>query len=249
MAGDWIKVETCLPDKPEVHQIAQELGIDPDAVVGKLIRVWSYFDTHTEDGNAPNVTRALLERYTCNAGIVQAMVNAGWMVAENGTLSLPHFDRHNGQTGKRRALTKDRVARHRNASVTQKVLPEKRREEGEKKNTPLPPKGADVRSKAIQAIPESLAARPGCQAAVMDWWDYKRERGQTYKPRGWKALMASLESGDLGADGGVAAIRASMAANYAGLFAPKPGQNGTGKPWGGQIPPDGGVLRFNIREA
>ncbi len=40
MAGDWIKVQHVTPDKPEVWQIADRLDIDPDAVVGKLIRVW-----------------------------------------------------------------------------------------------------------------------------------------------------------------------------------------------------------------
>ena len=42
MAGDWIKVEDCLPDKPEVVGIADYMGIDQDAVVGKLIRLWAW---------------------------------------------------------------------------------------------------------------------------------------------------------------------------------------------------------------
>ena len=39
MAGDWIKFELTTMDKPEVCQIADVAGIDPDAVVGKLMRV------------------------------------------------------------------------------------------------------------------------------------------------------------------------------------------------------------------
>ena len=39
MAGDWLKVEVATPDKPEIWLIAEELQIDPDAVVGKLLRV------------------------------------------------------------------------------------------------------------------------------------------------------------------------------------------------------------------
>jgi hypothetical protein len=53
MAGDWIKFDTSTPDKPEVFEMAAELGIDPDAVVGKLLRVWKWFDQQTTDGNAP----------------------------------------------------------------------------------------------------------------------------------------------------------------------------------------------------
>ena len=33
--ANWIKVEFSTPDKPEVFTIAQAMGIDPDAVVGK----------------------------------------------------------------------------------------------------------------------------------------------------------------------------------------------------------------------
>ena len=33
MAGDWMKVEVALPDKPEVWAMSQTLDIDPDAVV------------------------------------------------------------------------------------------------------------------------------------------------------------------------------------------------------------------------
>ena len=56
MAGDWIKFELTTMDKPEVCQIADVAGIDPDAVVGKLMRVWGWFDQQTEDGNAPSLS-------------------------------------------------------------------------------------------------------------------------------------------------------------------------------------------------
>lgn len=137
----WIKVDTSTSDKPEVWEIATTLGIDPDAVVGKLVRLWCWFDAHSVDGNAPSVTRALLDRVTGVTGFCAAVEKAGWLT-DNGTLmSLPHFDRHNGETAKQRALTTKRVEKHRkqcNApSVTHSVtsaLPEKRREE-EKNNT------------------------------------------------------------------------------------------------------------------
>jgi hypothetical protein len=126
MAGDWIKFETATLDKPEVWAIATELNIDPDAVVGKLLRVWAWFDTHSEDGNAPIVTSALLDRNCCVTGFVEAMVNCGWMVKKDGMLSLPNFERHNGQTAKSRILTAKRVAKHKsNASSVTSALPER----------------------------------------------------------------------------------------------------------------------------
>ena len=163
MAGNWIKFDTSTSDKPEVWAIAESLGIDPDAVVGKLLRVWAWFDDQTEKGNAPIVTRALLDRKVGVTGFVTAMVAAGWMVETDGLLTLPNFDRHNGQTAKNRILTAKRVAAHKksnaggnakgNAAIVTGALPreEKRREEKKNTHTHTPAR----RSEAI--IPDDLA--------------------------------------------------------------------------------------------
>ena len=139
MAGDWIKIEHALPDKPEVMEIANSLRIDADAVVGKLIRVWTWFDIHTENGNANVTMTALLDRYTGVTGFVTEMQKVGWITENSGVLTINKFERHNGQTAKNRANTNRRVAKLRkcnDSSVTnvttqalQKPLPEKRREE------------------------------------------------------------------------------------------------------------------------
>ena len=44
MAGEWIKIERSTMDKPEILRVARILGIDKDAVLGKLIRLWAWFD-------------------------------------------------------------------------------------------------------------------------------------------------------------------------------------------------------------
>jgi hypothetical protein len=117
MAGYWIKFDTSTSDKPEVWFIAEQLSIDPDAVVGKLLRVWAWFDDHTEKGNAPSVTKALLDRRVGVSGFCAAMIAAGWMVEDGGVLSVPNFDRHNGKTAKSRCLTAKRVANHKNGNA------------------------------------------------------------------------------------------------------------------------------------
>jgi len=136
MAGDWLKFETSTLDKPEVWAIAQTLGIDPDAVVGKLLRVWSWFDQQSTSGNAPSVTKALLDRASGVTGFCDAVIKAGWMLDDGENISLPNFERHNGKTAKTRAQTGKRVKDHRftveqdcNAPSVTKALPEKRREE------------------------------------------------------------------------------------------------------------------------
>ena len=129
MAGDWMKIELELPDKPEVHSIAGILNLDPDCVVGKLIRVWQWFDKHTTDGNAYGVTYSLLDRITNVTGFSEAMSFVGWLEQKDKYLVMPKFDRHTSESAKTRALTNKRVAKLRNAANVTKTLPEKRREE------------------------------------------------------------------------------------------------------------------------
>jgi hypothetical protein len=81
------------------------------------------------DGNDLGVTLSFLDRLTNCPGFADAHVSVGWLISRNGRLSVPNFDRHNGQTAKSRALTKDRVKRSRNGTSVTKALPEKRREE------------------------------------------------------------------------------------------------------------------------
>ena len=132
MAGDWMKIELELADKPEVHYIASLTKLDPDAVIGKLIRVWAWFDKHTTDGNAQGVTFALIDRMVSHVGFGEAMQFAGWLNQRGTVLSIPKFVRHNGESAKKRALTTERVQRHRNAASVTKTFPEKRREEKRK---------------------------------------------------------------------------------------------------------------------
>lgn len=148
MAGDWIKIEHAMTDKPEVYQMAGILKIDPDSVVGKLIRLWVWCDQQTVDGNALGVTEIVIDRITHCKGFSDALRKVDWLQVRSGSLVIPRFDRHNGQTAKARALTNERVAKSRagrNAGVTknvtlsplQKPLPEKRREEYLKPLTPF----------------------------------------------------------------------------------------------------------------
>lgn len=145
MAGDWIKMRTDLATDPAVIAIADDTGLDEDSVVGKLHRLWSWADQQTEDGNARGnakgnargVTEKWIDRYLGAQGFARAMASAGWLEIYDDGIVFPDFQKHNGQTGKRRALTAKRVATCKakkgnaigNAEVTQEALPreEKRR--------------------------------------------------------------------------------------------------------------------------
>jgi hypothetical protein len=210
MAGDWIKFETATSDKPEVWAMAQSLGIDADAVVGKLLRVWAWFDQQTQEGNAvgngasvtSSVTKALLDRRVGVSGFCDSMILSGWMADDGQSLTLPNFDRHNGKTAKTRAMTAKRVATHKaksNAgSVTSSVsdaLPreEKRREEI---NTPLPPQGEEDPSKGKPKTkrrpsettgefqPPKRFDTPEVRQALADFESMRLRAGKRIKDRG-----------------------------------------------------------------
>jgi hypothetical protein len=129
VAGDWIKIDISTPDKPEIDRMATILKLDHDSVVGKCIRVWIWADLQSVDGNALSVTETFLDRLTYCPGFSEALRQVGWLTGREGRLSIPNFDRHNGQTAKNRALTSKRVKKSRNAETVTKSLPEKRREE------------------------------------------------------------------------------------------------------------------------
>lgn len=114
MAGDWLKMDCSTPDKPEVLAITARMGWDDaDLTVGKLFRVWRWFDQQTTNGNAVGVTSALLDRIAGVSGFAQAMQSVGWLIVLDTGLELPNFEKHNGATAKARAQTAKRVANHR----------------------------------------------------------------------------------------------------------------------------------------
>jgi hypothetical protein len=231
----WIKFETCTSDKPEVWQIAQSLGIDPDAVVGKLLRVWAWFDEQTEDGNAPSVTKALLDRNVGVTGFVTSMLQVGWMVEEDGQLSIPNFGRHNGDTAKKRALTAKRVSESRgnskdvtqvkqncNATSVTGALPReekiREREEEKKDKTipPLSPKGERLKFDASKvSLPIQTEA---FKEAWNLWCQHRTEIKKPLKPTSCDQQLKQLA--EWGEARAIAAIRYTVAKGWQGIQEP-----------------------------
>jgi len=112
MADFWIKLEKNTPDKPEIFEMAEILSIDPDAVLGKLIRVWCWVDSNSSDGHIKSVTPVLIDRLTMSQGFADAMKAVGWL-DEN---SIPNFDRHLGESAKKRAKDAERKRKSRTSS-------------------------------------------------------------------------------------------------------------------------------------
>lgn len=127
MAGDWIKMRCNLLDDPAVLAISAVVGLDEYAVTGRLLKLWSWADQQTTDGNARGVTnvtaRAWLDRYLSCPGLADALVAVGWLEIDESGMRIPNFDRHNGQSGKQRAVTSKRVKKHREQCNAETVTP------------------------------------------------------------------------------------------------------------------------------
>lgn len=172
MAGDWIKMECCTPEKSEVLAMTAILGWDePDLTVGKLFRLWRWFDQQTLDGNARGVTSALLDRVIGVSGFCAAMAEVGWLVINDDGISLPNFNRHNGSTAKNRAVTAKRVAAHRsnagsNAAIVTAPLAREEKRREEVIHTPPTPIGVvPPKPRAVRKCPESFEVT----ADLADW--------------------------------------------------------------------------------
>ncbi|GKX40307.1 hypothetical protein SOASR014_40460 [Pectobacterium carotovorum subsp. carotovorum] len=237
MASSWIKVEVITPDKPEIHRMAEALNIDPDAVLGKLVRIWAWADQQTIDGNAGCVTKSVLDRIAFVTGFADSLIKVGWLVSDGDLLVFPNFERHNGESSKKRALTNRRVAEHRKV-VTQKVtqqalqkaLPEEEEEEDIKDKPPLTP----PKQKKEFPYPDNLNVE-----AWGEWKQYRKDlKLKAYAPTSRSEGAAitnliNLSGGDRQRQEEI--IKQSMANCWQGLFELKP--SGAGNRSGDPLTP------------
>jgi len=226
----WIKIESCTPDKPEIFAMADRLGISPENVLGGLVRFWVWADQQSVDGYAISVTKTILDRITSVHGMGDAMIHAGWLDDNDGVLSLPNFDRHNGKSAKARALAAKRMEKHRsgcNALVTLQTSPEKRREE--KKETLTngdAPKRRTSKKDTVgsrrfyDGIPEALCT-PAFLSAWMLWIDHRIGIPKKFSDNAVALQLKKL--GEMGEDQAIAAIEFSVMNGYQGIFEPKGG--------------------------
>lgn len=149
MVGEWLKFEKSTLDKPEVLAVAAALNWDADMAIGKFVRMWCWFDTHTVNGDARGVTPALLDSILRVTGFVAEAQKAGWLEVHEWGIRLPKFDTHCGETAKQRALGAKRNAAYRasnakgDAATVTDASPreEKKREEKKEQKQKTAPDG------------------------------------------------------------------------------------------------------------
>lgn len=109
----WIKIETGLPSKLEVIKLCQELEMNRREVIGLLTEFWIFADANITDGDMGCVTIESLNDFFGVTHFAQAMHKVGWLEISEGNISIPNWDRHHGQSAKKRAESARTSALHR----------------------------------------------------------------------------------------------------------------------------------------
>jgi hypothetical protein len=107
MAGEWIPYDVCLPHKPEVLELVDRTGLQPDQVVGRLLMLWGWAALNSSDGTARMSVRLLAKLCGGDEEFWREVESVGWLVidAENGTVAIPGWERRFSQAAKSRALS------------------------------------------------------------------------------------------------------------------------------------------------
>lgn len=114
----WIEVETTTVAKPEVIGLAASLGISRAHALGLLVVWWSWCDQNMTDGVTRYVTRDAIDDLVGHVGFAAALESVGWLAFVGSDVSIPRFDRHHGNSAKKRRQAAERQRRHRDR-VTQ----------------------------------------------------------------------------------------------------------------------------------
>jgi hypothetical protein len=230
MASNWTKVTHDIEDKREVIQIAGLTGLDSDAVLGKLIRIWIWADKETIDGYVRGVTSAFLDTKARHSGFAKAMKAAGWLGEDEGGIRIPNFDRHMSESAKKRALAVVRMQNSR-ANRDEDVTPPAQQKRKQKCNASISssntPSINSLRGGVEGVLFPPALDTPECRAAWDEWLAHKHDIGKPYKTaRSQSQKLKELST--LGPERFVAAVRHSIGEEWQGIHEKKE-YSGTGR--------------------
>lgn len=150
MAGDWIPMRANLEDDPTVIFISRATKLQPDHVVGKLHRLWSWVDSHTDDGQLSGVDAKWIDHYVKRKGFAQAMANAPhpWLEILPDSLFVTNFGHWFGRSAKSRLTNTRRQQELRSERATESATNARLQDStGQKRrDTPTPPTNSNLSS-------------------------------------------------------------------------------------------------------
>ena len=104
----WIKVETHTPDKAEIRHIARLCGCTRAEAFLAFFRVFVWLDEQTDDGHVDFFTPEDADEIGGLEGFGAALQEVGWITFGRAGAVVSNWDRHNGQSAKRRCLDAER---------------------------------------------------------------------------------------------------------------------------------------------
>lgn len=148
MAGDWVKWVKGLSKRREVIVLARKLGVSRREAACACMEMWEWADDETTNGHIQGATGEDIDLQLGLPGFASALQSSevGWLRVNSQGITFPRWDRHNGESAKRRANDaakkrqqrdlgsgrKSRKKRDKRPEVVpQKPGPEERREERE----------------------------------------------------------------------------------------------------------------------
>lgn len=202
-------------DKPEVLRIGRQLGLSREAVVGYLIRFWGWFGDNSVDGHVDAVEARDVDVVLSLPGFADAMIAVKWLAYDVGSqrLTMPNFDRHNGESSKKRALKSRRQANYRDGlvdanvdaavdadSTTKRPLDKNREDKNKNKGAALPDW---IPAESWNAWIKSRKNRPTAEAKRLAVMELEKLRADGNDPkavldqstfRGWTGLFPIKDS-------------------------------------------------------
>ena len=104
----WIKIETHTPDKTEIRHIARRCHCTKAEAFLAFFRVFVWLDEQTDDGHVEFFTPEDADDLAGLPGFGDALQEVRWITFSPGGAVVSNWDRHNGQSAKRRCMDAER---------------------------------------------------------------------------------------------------------------------------------------------
>jgi DNA replication protein DnaT len=105
----WMKIETNTPEKPEIRTVARQCRCSKAEAFMAFFRLWAYFDQHTADGFIPGLVHDDIDEIAGLTGIARVLELVRWLTFDQSGIVISNWDRHNGESAKKRALAQKRA--------------------------------------------------------------------------------------------------------------------------------------------
>jgi hypothetical protein len=102
MAGEWIPIDCNLGTKPEVLELVDVTGEPVEAVVYRLIQLWSWASMNTADGSIRCTPARLRAVAGGDETFWLAVEQVGWVSFEGGHMTITGWDKRFSKSAKAR---------------------------------------------------------------------------------------------------------------------------------------------------